>query len=227
MKISISGISKTSFIKNIIAGLSESHSSPYKKASNISRFFVTTFELNNNHEIDQLFTSTRKVPRPAKELIACPECGNEDNNEDHIGFTMPFQGDCNFCVCQNCGRRTFLSEWNNPLAPEAPFEHDEIDEGVRQLALREDKLLEISDQSMTPFVAVFTQDFSDAEIIPHTIASIRSNNTHDLGEAISYCLKEKNKCIQNGHMDAFFKIGIVDSEGVQYITDYERGYNEI
>ena len=226
-KISILGISKASFYKNIIAGLSDSHGSPYKKASNIAKFVTTAFGLNNQHEIDQLFYSNRVTLKRSKELINCPDCGTEEKNPDHAGFTFPSRGDYFFIVCQGCGRRTFEDNWSDPLAPEAPFEESEMQSGIEEYELRKKNPLEISEHGMTPFVAVFTQDFSDAEIIPHTISPIKVHDTYYVGQAISYCLKEQKKCIANGYVDAFFKIGVVDSEGVQFLTEYKRGDVEI
>lgn len=62
--------------------------------------------------------------------ITCPDCKAVENHEDERVFTRPFQvtpyGIAEFRVCQCCGRRTWLDEWDNPNAPEAPLEEDEV-----------------------------------------------------------------------------------------------------
>jgi hypothetical protein len=188
---------------------------------------TTAFGLNNQHEIDQLFCSTRVRPRYSKKLISCPDCGTEEKNPEHAGFTFPSRGDYTFIVCQGCGRRSFEDIWCDPLAPDAPFEESEMQSGIEEYELRKNNPLVISVHGMTPFVAVFTQDFSDAQIIPHTITPIKAHDTYYVGQAIAHCLGEQKKCISNGYIDAFFKIGVVDSEGVQFLTEYQRGDVEI
>lgn len=88
-------------------------------------------KLLSDTQRNQLFNTPVKA-----QPIACPNCKAVENHENEYVFTEPHQttpfGIAEFRVCQDCGRRTWLDEWDNPNAPEAPLEHEEVNAEMKK-----------------------------------------------------------------------------------------------